>query len=76
MIFSLLPAVSRVPFFSLCQLLTIILYIYVCSTSQLRPLGRSTKGVGAMRLEEGDKMAAMDVIPSTIHTMPEKSANR
>jgi hypothetical protein len=29
-----------------------------------------------MRLKEGDKLAAMDVIPSTIHTMPEKYASR
>jgi DNA gyrase subunit A len=29
-----------------------------------------------MKLKEGDKMAAMDVIPSTIHTMPEKYNTR
>jgi len=32
--------------------------------------------VVAMRLKEDDKMAAMDVIPSTIHTMPEKYSSR
>lgn len=39
--------------------------------SQLRALGRKTRGVLAMKLKEGDKMASMDIIPATSHNMPE-----
>ncbi|CAM0877228.1 unnamed protein product [Alopecurus aequalis] len=47
--------------------------VIVNTCNKLRPLGRSTRGVGAMKLQDGDKMAAMDVIPSTI--MPEKNTS-
>ncbi|KAM0835083.1 hypothetical protein ACQ4PT_063188 [Festuca glaucescens] len=50
--------------------------VIVNTCNKLRPLGRNTKGVCAMKLKEGDKMAAMDVVPSTIHTMPEKYNRR
>jgi hypothetical protein len=49
-------------------------FIYLCFT-QIRPLGRNTRGACAMKLKDGDKMAAMDIIPSTVHKMPE-SYNR
>ncbi|KAL6636683.1 hypothetical protein ACP70R_024255 [Stipagrostis hirtigluma subsp. patula] len=42
----------------------------------LRPLGRKTRGGVAMRLREGDKMAAMDIIPATMHKMPERYSAR
>jgi DNA gyrase subunit A len=47
----------------------------LCFT-QLRALGRKTRGVVAMKLREGDKMAAMDIIPATMHRMPEKYNSR
>ena len=31
--------------------------------SQIRALGRNTRGSIAMRLKEGDKMACMDIMP-------------
>ncbi|MEL7512811.1 MAG: DNA gyrase C-terminal beta-propeller domain-containing protein, partial [Cyanobacteria bacterium J06554_3] len=34
--------------------------------SQLRPLGRPTKGVRAMSLREGDKLISMDILPSQV----------
>eukprot|EP00494_Astrolonche_serrata_P003967 UN03977 len=46
--------------------------VIVNTCNRLRPHGRTTRGMGAMRLEEDDKMAAMDIIPSTTHTMPGK----
>ena len=33
---------------------------------QLRPLGRSTKGVKSMKLRSGDELISMDIIPSQI----------
>jgi DNA gyrase/topoisomerase IV subunit A len=47
----------------------------LCFT-QLRALGRKTRGVVAMKLREGDKMAAMDIIPATMHRMPGKYNSR
>jgi DNA gyrase subunit A len=29
-----------------------------------------------MKLKEGDKMAAMDIIPATVHKMPERYNSR
>ncbi len=34
--------------------------------SQLRPLGRATRGVRAMRLRAGDELIGMDILPGTI----------
>jgi DNA gyrase subunit A len=34
--------------------------------SQLRPLGRATRGVRAMRLREGDELIGMDILPGQI----------
>ncbi|MGA9381344.1 MAG: DNA gyrase subunit A [Phormidium sp.] len=34
--------------------------------NQLRPLGRATRGVRAMRLENGNEVISMDVLPSSI----------
>ncbi|KAF8708556.1 hypothetical protein HU200_029927 [Digitaria exilis] len=45
--------------------------VIVNSCDKIRPLGRNTRGGCAMRLKEGDKMAAMDIIPATVHKMPE-----
>lgn len=33
---------------------------------QLRPLGRATRGVRAMRLREGDQFIGMDILPSSV----------
>lgn len=33
---------------------------------QLRPLGRATRGVRAMRLREGDELIGMDILPSSV----------
>lgn len=33
---------------------------------QLRPLGRATRGVRAMRLREGDEFIGMDILPSSV----------
>jgi DNA gyrase subunit A len=33
---------------------------------QLRPLGRATRGVRAMRLREGDELIGMDILPSNV----------
>jgi DNA gyrase subunit A len=33
---------------------------------QLRPLGRSTRGVKAMKLKQGDELISMDVLPSQV----------
>ncbi|TVU44445.1 hypothetical protein EJB05_03888 [Eragrostis curvula] len=46
--------------------------VIVNSCDKLRALGRKTRGVVAMKLREGDKMAAMDIIPGTMHKMPER----
>jgi DNA gyrase subunit A len=41
---------------------------------QLRPLGRATRGVRAMKLEEGDFLVAMDILPSSvIDSIPQDS---
>uniref|UniRef100_A0A0D9W0M1 DNA topoisomerase (ATP-hydrolyzing) n=1 Tax=Leersia perrieri TaxID=77586 RepID=A0A0D9W0M1_9ORYZ len=45
--------------------------VIVNSCNKLRALGRKTRGVVAMKLKEGDKMASMDIIPATSHNMPE-----
>ncbi|KAK3148964.1 hypothetical protein QOZ80_3AG0210980 [Eleusine coracana subsp. coracana] len=50
--------------------------VIVNSCNKLRTLGRKTRGVVAMKLREGDKMAAMDIIPATMHKMPEKYNRR
>jgi DNA gyrase subunit A len=36
------------------------------SHEQLRPLGRATRGVKAMKLREGDELIGMDIIPSAV----------
>jgi DNA gyrase subunit A len=36
------------------------------NSQQLRPLGRSTKGVKSMKLKSGDELISMDIIPSQI----------
>ncbi|MBW4640065.1 MAG: DNA topoisomerase (ATP-hydrolyzing) subunit A [Gloeocapsa sp. UFS-A4-WI-NPMV-4B04] len=36
------------------------------SNEQLRPLGRATRGVRAMKLREGDELIGMDILPSSI----------
>lgn len=36
------------------------------SHEQLRPLGRATRGVKAMKLKEGDELIGMDIIPSAV----------
>ncbi len=33
---------------------------------QLRPLGRATRGVKAMKLREGDELIGMDILPSSV----------
>ncbi|CAD6207276.1 unnamed protein product [Miscanthus lutarioriparius] len=50
--------------------------VIVNSCDKLRALGRNTRGVCAMKLKEGDKMAAMDIIPATVHKMPERYNSR
>ncbi|PUZ36416.1 hypothetical protein GQ55_9G036200 [Panicum hallii var. hallii] len=45
--------------------------VIVNSCDKIRPLGRNTRGAGAMKLKEGDKMAAMDIIPAAVDNMPE-----
>ncbi|KAJ1686088.1 hypothetical protein LUZ63_017478 [Rhynchospora breviuscula] len=42
-------------------------FVIVNSCNKLRSLGRKTRGVLAMKLRGGDKMAAMDVIPAEMH---------
>lgn len=39
---------------------------FKASTEQLRPLGRSTKGVKSMKLKKGDELISMDILPSQI----------
>jgi DNA gyrase subunit A len=36
------------------------------SNEQLRPLGRATRGVKAMKLRQGDELIGMDILPSSI----------
>ncbi len=36
------------------------------SNEQLRPLGRATRGVRAMKLRDGDELIGMDILPSSI----------
>lgn len=50
--------------------------VIVNSCDKLRALGRNTRGVCAMKLKEGDMMAAMDIIPATVHKMPERCNSR
>ncbi|XP_062212806.1 probable DNA gyrase subunit A, chloroplastic/mitochondrial isoform X2 [Phragmites australis] len=50
--------------------------VIVNSCNKLRALGRKTRGVVAMKLREDDKMAAMDIIPATMHKMPERYNSR
>ncbi|NES71204.1 MAG: hypothetical protein F6K24_41355, partial [Okeania sp. SIO2D1] len=33
---------------------------------QLRPLGRATRGVRAMKLKDGDKLVGMDIIAGAV----------
>ena len=37
-----------------------------CSNEQLRPLGRATRGVKAMKLRKGDELVGMDILPAAI----------
>ncbi|CCH67203.1 DNA gyrase subunit A [Richelia intracellularis HH01] len=37
-----------------------------CNHEQLRPLGRATRGVRAMKLKKGDQLVGMDIIPAVI----------
>jgi len=37
-----------------------------CDRNQLRPLGRATRGVRAMKLKAGDELIGMDILPSAI----------
>jgi len=57
-------------------LLNYFLIYYLLCFTQIRPLGRNTRGAGAMKLKEGDKMAAMDIIPSTVDKMHESYSSR
>ncbi|KAK8443831.1 hypothetical protein SEVIR_9G039700v4 [Setaria viridis] len=50
--------------------------VIVNSCDKIRPLGRNTRGACAMKLKDGDKMAAMDIIPATVHKMPETYNSR
>lgn len=50
--------------------------VIVNTCNKLRALGRKTRGVVAMKLKEDDKMASMDIIPATMHKMPEKYDSR
>jgi DNA gyrase subunit A len=50
--------------------------VIVNSCDKIRPLGRNTRGAGAMKLKEGDKMAAMDIIPAAVDNMPESYSSR
>ncbi len=44
------------------------------NNEQLRPLGRATRGVRSMKLEEGDFLVAMDILPSSvIDSIPQDS---
>jgi len=37
-----------------------------CDREQLRPLGRATRGVKAMKLRSGDELVGMDILPAAI----------
>ncbi|BAZ12267.1 DNA gyrase subunit A [Calothrix sp. NIES-4071] len=37
-----------------------------CNHAQLRPLGRATRGVKAMKLKKGDELVGMDILPAAI----------
>jgi DNA gyrase subunit A len=37
-----------------------------CNHEQLRPLGRATRGVKAMKLKKGDELVGMDILPASI----------
>ncbi|KAB8315838.1 DNA gyrase subunit A [Tolypothrix campylonemoides VB511288] len=37
-----------------------------CTHEQLRPLGRATRGVKAMKLKNGDELVGMDILPAAI----------
>lgn len=37
-----------------------------CTHEQLRPLGRATRGVRAMKLKNGDELVGMDILPAAI----------
>lgn len=37
-----------------------------CNHEQLRPLGRATRGVKAMKLKTGDELVGMDILPAAI----------
>ncbi|MDJ0736394.1 MAG: DNA gyrase subunit A [Nostocaceae cyanobacterium] len=37
-----------------------------CSHDQLRPLGRATRGVKAMKLKKGDELVGMDILPAAV----------
>ncbi|PMB07609.1 DNA gyrase subunit A, partial [Fischerella thermalis CCMEE 5273] len=37
-----------------------------CDHEQLRPLGRATRGVKAMKLKNGDELVGMDILPAAI----------
>ncbi|CAN6322188.1 unnamed protein product [Urochloa humidicola] len=50
--------------------------VIVNSCDKIRPLGRNTRGACAMKLKDGDKMAAMDIIPASVHKMPEMYSSR
>jgi DNA gyrase subunit A len=43
---------------------------------QLRPLGRATRGVRAMKLKNGDELIGMDILPSSVlATLPTEEAD-
>jgi DNA gyrase subunit A len=37
-----------------------------CNQEQLRPLGRATRGVKAMKLKKGDELVGLDILPAAI----------
>ena len=37
-----------------------------CNQEQLRPLGRATRGVKAMKLKQGDELVGLDILPAAI----------
>jgi DNA gyrase subunit A len=39
---------------------------FKADSQQLRPLGRATRGVKAMKLKEGDELISMDILPSQV----------
>ncbi|KAJ8900049.1 hypothetical protein K2173_024164 [Erythroxylum novogranatense] len=48
--------------------------VILSSCENIRALGRNTRGKVAMRLKKGDKMASMDIIPSSMRKNLEKTS--